>query len=185
MQAPTTLFTSSFFTRKIFVISTEVEKSFPYYRKNIPIQIRYKYLTNSDFFCILSSPHRKCGKQGTFNKRGTIMPQVRKIFWLCDCGKTIPHGYFLDENWGRFIPPPIFSIRDGQKWIKIFEKSKTITEQEATLLSEDVRLSRLPTEHVYDLTALATNFVDSRNQPPNKNSTINESGVNEEQDPWL
>ncbi|NCU41687.1 MAG: hypothetical protein EOM19_03095 [Candidatus Moranbacteria bacterium] len=78
---------------------------------------------------------------------------TRKMFSVCkNCANPNPHGHFLDESGRPLIPLPVFSIRDAEGWIGAL---KFLTKDEIDALKEDIRISGIPVEYVYDLTASA------------------------------
>jgi hypothetical protein len=125
--------------------------------------------------------------------------QVRKMFCLCACTTPEIHGYFLDERGIRMIPFPIDSLRDGKVWINVLKKNGNINDEETRLFEEDLLLSGIPDESSDDL---VSSFIKndmarlphlilfglcllSEYMPETNDETINEFGINPDQDPWM
>ncbi len=114
--------------------------------------------------------------------------ETRKRFSLCNC-KTIScrHGYFLDSQGKKMIPIPTISAREGKTWVNVFMENGAVTKEEALLLEEDILLSEIPSESPRDLTATIFNGKSNDDVCTiiNKKTTINESGVHGDQEPWM
>ncbi|NCU41316.1 MAG: hypothetical protein EOM19_01160 [Candidatus Moranbacteria bacterium] len=125
--------------------------------------------------------------------------QVRKMFSLCACTTPEIHGYFLDENGFRIIPFAINSLRDGKVWINVLKKNGNINDEETRLFEEDLLLSGIPDESSDDfMSSFIKNDIArlpyfilfglsllSEDMPEVDDETINESGINPDQDPWM